>query len=100
MIRCVCKSRDSVLCVRALLLKEFSREFLIRVFCRVLLAELVEQEQKNVNRTEQKTRLETTKPPTYFTIAISTCKQFYVAQSNICYFPVIIRYSVSISVQP
>ena len=36
----------------------------------MLPSELVDQEQKNANGNEQKTRLEATKPPTYFTTAL------------------------------
>ena len=44
--------------------------FLIRVFKGVLSSELVDQEQKNANDNQQKTRLEASKPPTYFTTAL------------------------------
>ena len=52
-----------------------SRVFFIRVFKGVLSSEfkekseLVDQEQKNANGNQQKTRLEASKPPTYFTTA-------------------------------
>ena len=59
MVRCVCTLRDSVLCARALLLQDVLSYdtsyilrmlaiFLIRVFCRVLSSELVEQEQTKI----------------------------------------------------
>ena len=38
--------------------------FFIRVFKGVLSSELVDQEQKNANGNQQKTRLEASKPPT------------------------------------
>ena len=44
--------------------------FFIRLFKGVLSSEFVDQEQKNVNGNQQKTRLEASKPPTYFTTAI------------------------------
>ena len=72
MVRCVCTSRNSVLCASALLLHDVLSYdtsyilgmlviFFIRVFCRVLSSELVEQEQtkiqpqpmKNTPRDEQ-----------------------------------------------
>ena len=39
---------------------------LIRVFCRVLSSELVERKQNNTNNNQQKTRLEASKPSTYY----------------------------------
>ena len=42
----------------------------IRVFKEVLSSELVDQEQKNANGDQQKTRLEASKPPTVFTTAL------------------------------
>ena len=44
--------------------------FFSRVFKGVLSVELVDQEQKNANGNQQKTHLEASKPPTYFTTAL------------------------------
>ena len=76
MVRWACNSRDPVLCARVLLLQitvlqvtgtmqQSTRVFIfIRVFEGVLSSELVDQEQKNANGNQQKTRLEASKPPT------------------------------------
>ena len=44
--------------------------FFIRVFKGMFSSELVDQEQKNANGNQRKTRLEASKPPTYFTTAL------------------------------
>ena len=44
--------------------------FFIRVFQGVLSSELVDQEQKNANGNQQKTRLEASKPPSVFSTAV------------------------------
>ena len=51
-------------------MQQSSRVFFIRMFKGVLSPELVDQEQKNANGNQQKTRLEASKPPTYFTTAL------------------------------
>ena len=70
MVRSLFISRDSMLCVRAVLLYAmFSyklhcsnlREFFNSRVCRMLLSELVKQEQKTTDHNQQKTRLDTSK---------------------------------------
>ena len=66
----MCTSRDSVFCARALLLHAVLREKYGRIGIQVTFqessSEFVEKEEKNTNRNQQKTRVETRKPPTYF----------------------------------
>ena len=53
-------------------MQQSSRFFFICVFKGVLSSELVDQEQKNANGNQQKTRHEASKPPTtYFTTALN-----------------------------
>ena len=58
--------------------------FLIRVFEGVLSSELVDQEHKYANGNHQKTCLEASKPPTYFTTAL-TGPLFPIGVENLMY---------------
>ena len=68
----MCSEKSEHNCLTHKLLVQCSNHreyFFIRVVKGVLSSELVDQEQKNANGNQQKTRLEASKPPTYFTTA-------------------------------